>query len=494
MAPAGAGGGGEAATNKVFDVQMDDVDGAGGAGDEALRGRADEFHGDAQPDVAEAAYAAAAAAVADGDGSSQSSSSTLSSAAAMAGSPPRPGSPVLIGPPPARITCAPDVATISRRGSVHHTSMRRAASIGTQEALDEVTNPVTQPRPPITDKIRRVFRNPSENAAYLKSMDFAQDIIELSAQAGAIFEQEARLLKLQSPIYVFGDVHGNLADLHYFSNHIWNFGMELTAGSFLFLGDYVDRGQYGLEVIAYLFSQKLAVRDKLFLIRGNHELRAVNGWVEHYQRGSFLWQCQNRFGDEVGANVWEAVNDAFDRLPLAATIDDSVFCVHGGIPRLTQDDMPASAAAGHGGGGGGGVRDVRLQTIEQYPCPATLTPPNRDEHRSLHVALDLLWADPADQRQEDAALDVNGFGPSSRGDHLSCFGTHAVKTFCDRYGFSFVIRAHQAVASGIQLSKGARVFTVFSTSKDHGCGDEATCGVILIENGVLRPITRGRRK
>ena len=45
-----------------------------------------------------------------------------------------------------------------------------------QEALDEVTNPV-KPRPAITEKIRRVFRNPSENVAYLKSLQFAQDII-----------------------------------------------------------------------------------------------------------------------------------------------------------------------------------------------------------------------------------------------------------------------------------------------------------------------------
>ena len=35
----------------------------------------------------------------------------------------------------------------------------------------------------------------------------------------------------------------------------------------------------------------------------------------------------------VGQFVWEKVNKAFDYMPLAAVIDGSIFCVHGGIPR-----------------------------------------------------------------------------------------------------------------------------------------------------------------
>jgi len=42
---------------------------------------------------------------------------------------------------------------------------------------------------------------------------------------------------------------------------------------------------------------------------------------------------QNRFGDALGEDVWEACNAVFDRMPLAAVIDRDIFCVHGGIPR-----------------------------------------------------------------------------------------------------------------------------------------------------------------
>jgi hypothetical protein len=53
----------------------------------------------------------------------------------------------------------------------------------------------------------------------------------------------------------------------------------------------------------------------------------------HYQDGSFLTQCVATFGEAEGFSVWEAVNCFFDTLPLAASIEGSVFCVHGGIPQ-----------------------------------------------------------------------------------------------------------------------------------------------------------------
>ena len=55
---------------------------------------------------------------------------------------------------------------------------------------------------------------------------------------------------------------------------------------------------------------------------------------------------------------------------------------------------------------------------------------------------------------------------------------------------SYIMRAHEAHAEGVAVSKGARVFTVFSTSKDHNQGNNAMAGCILVDNEKLQVINR----
>lgn len=85
---------------------------------------------------------------------------------------------------------------------------------------------------------------------------------------------------------------------------------------------------------------------------------------------------------------------------------------------------------------------------------------------------------------------LTGFGDSLRGGGAICFGSKAVTNFLAQQDFSYIMRAHEAHAEGVAVSKGARVFTVFSTSQDHNQGEHAMAGCILVDNDKLQVINR----
>jgi diadenosine tetraphosphatase ApaH/serine/threonine PP2A family protein phosphatase len=359
----------------------------------------------------------------------------------------------------------------------------RSASISTQRVMASLPSTAGDryANNPIAIRILDMFQRPNANIDYLNSEEFAKDLFTLCTKVRKVLEREPRVVYLQSPCYIFGDIHGNLEDLHFFSDNIWRLGMSLTAGNFLFLGDYVDRGMSCMEVIAYLLSMKLQNPHKVFLLRGNHETRDVNGWEEHYGERSFIWQCRNRFDDNIGYRLWEACNQVFDRLPLAAVVDQDIFCVHGGIPR------PVSM-----GGNPHGPLTTRIQDILNVPKVAGINPPYVHENEVYQqVASDCIWSDPASEEQEMNSVDPRtGYGESLRGGGAICFGSKAVTEFLQEQGFSYIMRAHEAHAEGVAVSKGARVFTVFSTSKDHNQGSQALAGCILVDNDKLQVINR----
>lgn len=360
--------------------------------------------------------------------------------------------------------------------------MGRQASICTRQVMASLpsSDGDKYANHPIAMRILDMFQRPNAHVDYLNSEQFAKDLFRLLQKVRHVLEREPRVVYLQSPCYIFGDIHGNLEDLHFFSDNIWRLGMSLTAGNFLFLGDYVDRGMSCLEVLAYLLSMKLQNPQKVFLLRGNHETRDVNGWEEHYGEKSFIWQCRNRFGDDIGYRIWEACNQVFDRLPLAAVVDQDIFCVHGGIPR------PISYFYGSK------PTTTRIQDILNVPRVAGINPPYEHEDDAYQqVASDCIWSDPASEEQEMHSVDQRtGFGESLRGGGAICFGNKAVTDFLQEQNFSYIMRAHEAHAEGVAVSKGARVFTVFSTSRDHNQGSQALAGCILVDDERLQVINR----
>ncbi|CAH1962673.1 unnamed protein product [Acanthoscelides obtectus] len=128
------------------------------------------------------------------------------------------------------------------------------------------------------------IKEPKANYTWgqLDPANFARNLINVCNQVKEVFRAEPRMLELSSPCYIMGDLHGNVADLLHFERTLWHIGPGLSPSNLLFLGDYVDRGAYSIEVISYLFSYKLQSPRKMNLVRGNHEIRDVQKMFTFY--------------------------------------------------------------------------------------------------------------------------------------------------------------------------------------------------------------------
>ena len=82
----------------------------------------------------------------------------------------------------------------------------RNASISTQAILNSLPDEQS-PKEVLINRIQEMFRSPHEHVGYLKSEQFAKDLIKLNKKVKSILEDEPRCVFLQSPAYVFGDIH-----------------------------------------------------------------------------------------------------------------------------------------------------------------------------------------------------------------------------------------------------------------------------------------------
>jgi serine/threonine-protein phosphatase PP1 catalytic subunit len=91
--------------------------------------------------------------------------------------------------------------------------------------------------------------------------------------------------------------------------------------SYLFLGNYIDRGGMSLECMMLLLAYKFKFPENFFLLRGNHEVAGVNRFFGFYE------ECKRK----TTIKVWKMFNELFNMLPLCAVIERKIFCVHGGL-------------------------------------------------------------------------------------------------------------------------------------------------------------------
>ena len=245
-----------------------------------------------------------------------------------------------------------------------------------------------------------------------------------------VIESEPMLLEVPAPLNICGDIHGQLFDLR----NIFEHGRP-PQERFLFLGDYVDRGKFGVECLTTLLWFKMNYPDKIYLLRGNHETPALC-----HQYG-FFDECKRRYSPKL----FKAFTTVFSVLPPVARVAERALCMHGGLSQsLTSLDQ------------------IR-QLSKPYQVP------------DQGLICDLLWADPEQG--------IRGYEMSERG-CSQVFGSDVVDRFLAKHDLDIIVRAHQVVDHGYQFFAGRRLVTVFSAS--NYCGEFSNCGAMLVMDGDLK--------
>lgn len=189
-----------------------------------------------------------------------------------------------------------------------------------------------------------------------------------------------------------------------------------------------------METFSLLLVLKARYPSRVTLLRGNHESRQIT------QAYGFYDECITKYGN---AAVWKACCQVFDYLNLAALIDGTILCVHGGL-------------------------SPEIRTIDQI---RTIARAQEIPHEGSFC--DLMWSDPDE---------VASWSISPRGAGW-LFGKTITHEWNHVNGLDLLARAHQLVQEGWKMMFDEQLVTVWSAPNYcYRCGNVAS--VMKVEEGV----------
>lgn len=287
------------------------------------------------------------------------------------------------------------------------------------------------------DKVIRGLFNCAESvkrsaSSFVNSSDVLNATVINTILNDAIkcFQSQDMLLRISAPLCVVGDIHGQFTDLV----HIFNLIGKPPNQRYLFLGDYVDRGLHSIETFILLVTLQLRHPDKLYLLRGNHECQSINKLYGFYD------ECKKRFS----VKLWKKFCEVFEFMPVAAIIDDKIFCAHGGISMHLN----------------------KLEQINQITRPCDI--PDQG------LLCDILWSDPEPN--------ITGYEPNDRGVSY-VFGYDRIDHFNKKFQFDLICRAHQIEQEGYAFHCNRQLMTIFSAQ--NYCGEFNNSASVLLINEDL---------
>lgn len=250
------------------------------------------------------------------------------------------------------------------------------------------------------------------------------EIEDVCTKAIGIFITEPNIPNKSSPILVCGDIHGQFYDLI----SMFRINGVPPNKSYIFLGDYVDRGENSVGCICLLLILKIMYSDNVTLIRGNHEQSTITKMYGFYD------EVMSKYGN---SKVWKMICEVFSFFNMGCMINGRILCVHGGIsPKL-----------------------LSLNQLHRFDRILPVLDNN--------IFSDIVWSDPDD---------TEGFKPSPRGSGF-LFGNDVFRQFLELNNLTHVLRSHQLVLEGYKFHFEERnLITVWSAPNYMGkCENPASC-------------------
>ncbi|XP_061983042.1 serine/threonine-protein phosphatase 7-like [Populus nigra] len=228
-----------------------------------------------------------------------------------------------------------------------------------------------------------------------------------------------------SRIVVVGDVHGQLHDVIFL---LQDAGFPCEDRFFVFNGDYVDRGAWGLETFLLLLAWKVFLPQRVYLLRGNHESKYCTSVY------GFEKEVLAKYGDK-GKHVYRKCLGCFEGLPLASIIAGHVYTAHGGLFRSVSI-TPLKRSKGKKN------RRITLNSETKPLCLGSLEELSKARRSVLDppweglnlIPGDVLWSDPTMK---------SGLSPNTERGIGLLWGPDCTEDFLKKFQLKLIIRSHE---------------------------------------------------
>lgn len=239
-----------------------------------------------------------------------------------------------------------------------------------------------------------------------------------------------------SKIVVVGDIHCDFNSLKNIFIKLDNSEYEYFEKSyFIFLGDYIDRGEKPLETIRLLFKLKEILGDRCILLKGNHDDLKFNEEKNEYYSKVSPAETVDLFNQYIEKPVIKKIRQFFDHLPyflLLKRANITFLMIHGSIPR---EDF---------------INEFNLEQLVNLNIESIQSDP--ELLKTYKTLISMLWGDP-----------VNVEYKKSAGESRFEFGSKQFEYFMAKHELDILIRGHEPKKYGHAEIFNNRLHTIFSS-------------------------------